>query len=450
MAILRFLGVSLAASLVLASGAGVAAGTSAVEIEKQLQLLANGRNPWPGFVPLSIPLAIYDGSKTYAFRHPKPGGEFAALNHGVYVMSGRHTAVTSNSSAVIGGVMTATLMADGERGNQSADELAATALHESFHVYQRAKHKTWGGNEGDLLLYPVDDATLLSLRRQETEALRRALATRSKTETACWARVAMDARRQRFAAMDKAFSSYERLTELNEGLATYVQLYALYRKPDFPEDEFEAAAVRHRIYTVGPALAYLLDAFRPDWQQSLEQNDGQFLDEMLSAALPQGGVACEFSTADREQFDTRARADAQAVVSTRQNQRKDFDAYSGFQVVIDVIDKNPLFPEGFDPLNVELVDRGLLHTRYVKLANQHGSMEALDGTNADIRVLTEGPGPHPLFNGVTRAVIHVSAKPEVNIWGEHRVALYAPGFKIRVEKATIKEDGNVVRIQLGR
>jgi len=448
--IARTLGLFLAAALVLVSGAGAAARISPAEIETQLHGLVNGRNPWPGFDALSIPLAVYDGSRTYVFRHPKPGPEFAAPDHGVYVMSGRHAAMTSNSSAEIGGIMTATLMADGDLGAQSANELAATALHESFHVFQRAHHPGWSGNEGDLLLYPVDDAKLLALRRQETDALRRAMATRSKTEAACGARLAMDARRERFAAMDTAFSSYERLTELNEGLATYVQLYALYQKPTFPEHEFDAAAVRHRIYTVGPALAYLLDMFKPGWQQSLEQNDAQFLDEMLTAAIPSGNSTCAFSAADREQFELSARADAQSVVAAREKKRRDFDAYSGYQIVIDVIDKNPLFPEGFDPLNVERVDKGLLHTRYVKLSNQHGSLEALDETDADIQVLTEGPGPHPLFNGVTHAVIHVPAKPGVNIRGEHRVEVNAPGFTIRVEKATIKEDGHVLRIQLGR
>ena len=55
---------------------------------------------------------------------------------------------------------------------------------------------------------------------------RRALANTENAGAACWARVALSYRRERFAAMDSAFPRYERLTELNEGLAAYVQLRA--------------------------------------------------------------------------------------------------------------------------------------------------------------------------------------------------------------------------------
>lgn len=448
----RLFATVLAAGLALGSTGAAGAGTAARDVESALQRIANDRNPWPGFVPLTIPLAIYDGTKTYLFRHPSPGASFARLDGGVSVMSGRHEAVNSNTSAEIGGVMTATLMADGESGNKPADELAAVALHESFHVYQRAHHKTWVGNEGDLLLYPAADARLLAWRRQETEALRRALATRSKTDSACWALVAMDARRQRFAAMDSAFSRYERLTELNEGLASYIQLYALYQNVEFPEDEFDATAARLRTYTVGPALAYLLDRFRPDWMESLEHDDRQFLDEMLAAAIADANPApaCAFTPDELARIETRAKADAGAVATKRQTLRREFDAYPGWRIIIEAGAKDPLWLSGFDPLNVELVEGGVLHTRFASLKNDDGSVEALDGDGADVTVFTEGPGPHPLFNGVTRAVIHVSAQPDVNIRGERRVDVKAPGVLIRTTHATIREREREVRIRLGK
>lgn len=434
--------------LALVAGAAHARAT-APEIEKQLQLLVAGRDGWPGFEPLRIPLAVYDGKKTYLFRHLSPGPEFARLDSGTHVMSGRHPAVNSNTNAEIGGVATATLMADGNKSDRPADELAAVALHESFHVYQRAHHKGWSGNEGDMLLYPFDDAEALALRRMETEALRRALATKSRTETECWARRALDLRRTRFARMDSAFVAYERLTELNEGLATYVELYARYLKPEFPKDEFAAESVRQRVYAVGPAWAYLLDLFSPDWKQSLEKNDGQFLDAMLADQLGGGGKSCDFAPADIADIQERARLDAGAVVSNRRDRRKQFDAQSGWRIIIETSAEKPLWPAGFDPLNVERVDGGLLHTRFVKLSNDYGNMEALDGSNADVTVLTEGPGPHPLFNGITRVVVLVGAKPAVDIWGEHRVKVNAPGFTIKVERAEMHEKEREVRIRLG-
>jgi hypothetical protein len=437
---------------VLASPGQARARAGASDIEHALQLLANDRNPWPGFDVLAIPLAVYDGSKTYLFRHPSPDEGFARIDGGAAVMSGRHPAINSNSSAEIGGVMTATVMADGARGDQPADEVAAVALHESFHVFQRAHHQAWSGNEGDMLMYPVEDARLLALRRQETEALRRSLATRSKTDAACWARVAMDVRRQRFAAMDSAFSRYERLTELNEGLATYLQLYARYQNVGFPESEFAATAVRQRTYTTGPALAYLLDRFMPGWRESLEANDRQFLDEMLTRALTASasGAACSFAPEDIARMEREAVSDANAVSVKRSAQRREFDDFKGWRIVIEAPRDKPLWPAGFDPLNTERVDGGLLHTRFASLKNDDGSAEALDGAGADITVFTEGPGPHPLFNGVTRAVIHVGAKPEVDIHGERRARIKVAGVTIDVTEGETHERDREVHIQLGK
>jgi hypothetical protein len=396
-----------------------------------------------------IPLAVYDGTRTYLFRHPSPGSGFKRVDANTAVMNGRHPSVAANTSAEIDGVTTATLMIDGAAADKPADELAAVALHESFHVYQRTHHKTWAANEGDLLLYPTDDARLLELRREESEALRRALATKSTGESECWAGVALEKRKQRFAAMDSAFVKYERGAELNEGLATYVQLYSRHRPVEFPKDEFGAEEVRQRVYTVGPAWAYLLDRTYPEWKESLEKNDRQPLDAMLREHIRTTGCR-GFSEEETAAIAVLARKDAAAVANTRRDKRKQFDAQPGYRIVIETTAKNPLWPQNFDPSNLERVDGGLLHTRWLVLGNDGGKMEALDGTKADIAVLTEGPGPHPLFNGVTRAVVVTPGKPSVNVYDDHRVVVKAPGVDIRVEHAEVAEGEKTVRIQLGK
>jgi hypothetical protein len=433
------------------TGGRAEARSSAAEIEHEVHELAAGRGAlWPGFDPLGIPLAIYDGSKTYVFRHPSPGSEFARIDANTAVMSGRHPAVTSNTSAEIDKVVTATLMIDRGAADKPADELAAVALHECFHVYQRSHHQSWIANEGDLLLYPTDDAHLLALRREETEALRRALATRSKTETVCWAGVALQARDKRFAAMDSAFVKYERGAELNEGLATYVQLYSRYRSVEFPKDEFTAEGVRERVYTVGPAWAYLLDRIDPLWRESLEKNDRQYLDVMLHGRVGIPDCTTAFSAEETRAFSERAQKDASSVAQGRREKRKQFDAEAGYRIIIETDAKHPLWPQQFDPSNLERVDGGLVHTRWLVLGNDWGKMEALDGDRADLTVLTEGPGPHPLFNGVTRAIVVTRDKPSVNIWGEHRVEVKAAGFSIKVEHADIDQKEQIVHIRLGK
>ncbi|MCG8606567.1 hypothetical protein MJD09_16490, partial [bacterium] len=78
---------------------------------EELERLASNRLLWPNYDPLSIPLAIFDGSNTYLFRHPNPPEGFQKADR-ASVFSGRHPAVTANTSAEIGGVLSATLLLD--------------------------------------------------------------------------------------------------------------------------------------------------------------------------------------------------------------------------------------------------------------------------------------------------------------------------------------------------
>ena len=404
---------------------------------REYERLAARRTFWPGFDPLAIPLAIYDGTSTWLFRHPARPADFEPSPISSIrsdVRKGRHPAVTANSSADIGGVTTATLLADGTRGRITSRELAAIALHEAFHVFQRKQHPMWQANEGDLLLYPVDDAKLLALRRLETETLRRALATTDTARAACLGRLTIDYRTQRFAAMDSVFVAYERGTELNEGLAAYIQLLALGRTTvDVPRAGFAPGDVRLRSYTIGPAIAFLLDRIRPRWQYSLEAHDRQKLDEVLAgslvgaAASPNGG--CALPPADVAAITQQAERDAAGVVTSRIARRKAFDARTGWRVVIAAIEGKPLWPQGFDPLNVEPVSDGLLHTRFLSIGNETCKATAIDEDGVDIEAFTEGFGPHPLFNGVRRAVIAGLGKPVVTSNGD-RVSIVTSGLQL--------------------
>ena len=446
---LALLGVALASPLMAQRGNALAA---AREVER----IAASHELWPGFDPLAIPLAIYDGDSTWLFRHRTPPADFRGSSISSIrsdVRPGRHPAVTANSSADIGGVMTATLLADGVRGRTSPRELAATAIHEAFHVFQRKHHPAWQANEGDLLLYPVDDAKLLSLRRLESDALRRALLTTDSARAACLGRLAMTYRDERFAAMDSASAAYERGTELNEGLAAYVQLRALGRTTvEIPRAEFAAADVRLRSYTIGPAIAFLLDRIRPRWQKSLEAHDRQRLDEVLAGALvgaaesPRGG--CALPAAEVATIERVARRDAAAVVTTRAARRRTFDARKGWRVILVTTDGQPLWPQGFDPLNIERVNGGLLHTRFLTLGNDNCKLTAIDEDGVDIDVLTEGFGPHPLFNGVQRATITGLARPLVTSDGD-RISTTMSGLRLECVRAKVQQRQRNVVITLG-
>ncbi len=423
----------------------------ALDVAHEVERIAGSHELWPRYDPMAIPLAIYTGQSTYLFRHPAPPEGFAPVTDAqpaVHVWEGRHPAATANSSADIGGTMTATLLADGPRAEREPAELAAVALHEAFHVFQRQHHPGWAGDEGAAFLYPFADARLLALRRLETAALRRALAE-SGEASVCWTRQALAYRHQRFTGMDEAFGTYERKTELNEGLATYVQLRAAGRATvEIPEAGFPATEVRHRIYAVGPALALLLDRVLPEWRESLEADDQQVLDEILEAALGETGTdACAFTADETAGVEQTARDDAAAVATRRVERRAAFDAAPGWRVVVEAAEGAPLWAN-FDPLNIEVVEGGLLHTRFLRLNNDSGQLDVIDGAGADLESFTEAAGEHPLFNGIRRVVVVGLQKPDVDS-EDGRVTVGAAGLTADFENAAVDESEREVVVRLG-
>ncbi len=95
-----------------------------------------------------------------------------------------------------------------------------------------------------------------------------------------------------------------------------------------PEAEWPATGVRDRFYAVGPAIAFLLDRFRPGWKEELEGNDGQVLDELLGAALEgrgergEGGGDCRMEATEVAAIEAAAVRDAGAVVPARGERRR--------------------------------------------------------------------------------------------------------------------------------
>lgn len=398
--------------------------TDIYAVVAEVDRIAAARTLWPNFDPRRVPVEIYDGHTTLLFRHPAPPPEFISLSsrQGVWAFPGRHETVTANASVKLNNVWTATVMLKSggrQSPKQSLRERAALVIHEAFHVFQRERHPKWSGNELELFVYPFDDPELLALRRLESESLRRADTARKLPDARCWARLALQARRERFARMTKGAVSYERATELNEGLARYVEARAARtRTANLPADEYAVADVRTRAYATGHALALLLERFAPAWATRLEAGEGLSLDELLAATLPSqeprparaAAVApCALPKSFAESARSRARMDVAGLIERRAVLRREFDAQSGWKIIIKADAGAPLWPQGFDPLNVlRLGPREVLHTRYLKLGNDAGAIEILDR-----RSLTEGAGAeHPLWGGVRQLTLAgISAEP---------------------------------------
>jgi hypothetical protein len=421
--------------------------TEAAAIIAEVDRLA-GVELWPGFDPAAVPVAIYDGENTLLFRHPAPPAGFhgSPEHPGVLRYAGRHPSVAANTSIELNGVRTATLMPGAE--GVALRRRVGLLIHEAFHVFQREHHPGWSANEAELFSYPVADAALLALRREESEALRRALAAASPEGTACWARLALDVRYGRFAALAPGAAEYERKTELNEGLASYVEYRAL-AAPDsavLPGADFPPEAVRQRAYASGAAIARLLDRLAPAWRQELTLNDSVPLDGLLDTALrarPGAGASCALPAPQRASIRAVASADVEALEERRAELRRDFLGRQGWRLVV-VASGTPLFPQGFDPLNVHLLGVGeVLHTRFLELGNAAGTLEVL-GRDA----LTEAAGPHPLFNGVrTLTITGLEREPAVAD-GAESVVLDADGVRGELRGAAVERDGITITIRL--
>ncbi len=297
-----------------------------------------------------------------------------------------------------------------------------------------------GGNEVDLLLYPTAGQEALALRRLESEAIRRAVAAAQTRQARAWAAGALELRRRRFSRLPASAAAYERGTELKEGLARYIEVEAIgFASPLFPPKEFPAAAIRARGYASGCAMALLLDRLHPTWKGELEEKDDVSLDALLTRAVA-GTRPRDLPTEQEKRAWRRAAADVAHLRTRRSVLRREFLEAPGWTVVVE--SNQPLSPTGFDPLNVEpLSDAEVLHTRWLKLASDAGSLEVLDRP-----CLTEAAGAHPLFQGVRRVTITgVTEEPRIEET-QDAVKLSAKGLQLRFRRAWLTRLGRTLTI----
>jgi hypothetical protein len=412
--------------LTLTSAAGADVTAILTEFDR-----VSSRAEWPGFDPHSIPVAVYDGNRTWLYRHPSPPSEFHAVDGhpGLFASVGRHPAMQANTSAEIGGALTATLMIDAS--DRSPLENAAILTHECFHVYQRRHHPAWQGNEAVLFTYPVEDADAAALALLEQEALRHAL----NSKTACWASRFVETRRQRFARLPAEAVAYERATELNEGLAQYVQDRVGGRQPDLART-FQPGDVRGRAYVIGEAVAFILDKTAPGWKSRVQDS----LEELLPSPPD---PACDFTAAERQTSVQQGRNVVAALLQRRHDAERTFESAPGWRVVVEASTQHPLRLQGFDPMNVErLTDKVVLHKRLLKLGNAGGSLEMLKAQS-----ITVAAGTHPLFGGVRSWTILLESKPSVTVDGK-TVKIEAPGLNGSFSDASAETQGQRIIIRV--
>jgi hypothetical protein len=402
---------------------------------------------WPGFDPRDVPVAVYDGKRTLLVHHPKEPGGFVPVKEiaGALAFPGRHHIIRANTSVELEGVQTATVSLDPGR-MPTVQKAAALLIHEAFHVFQRNRHPTWSADEGELFTYPFEDDAVLTLRRVETRALFRSLTAKDPPSILCWANEAMETRQLRFSKMPPGAAAYERGTELNEGLANYVEGRALesQEKP-LPEVDFPPEAIRQRGYASGRALAQLLDRTDETWRETLEKSTEElFLDDLLRKALVLlKAKVCAVSAKDKEAMGKTAGRDIEALKSKKAKVKADFAKQAGWKLVVEA--KEDAFKAAeFDPLNVEVLSKGeVLHRRSLKLTSSLGNVDILNRT-----ALTEAAGSHPLLQGVRRVTVTGLPSAPVVKKSLEGTTLSAPGIQGQIKTAKVTKVKKEVRVIL--
>ncbi|WP_054949771.1 hypothetical protein [Numidum massiliense] len=410
------------------------------KVEQLASANAHASHPWwPGFEPRKIPVAVFDGQRTWLFNHPHPSAEWRqhrdhaytklgetpstvkSINKSVeairatitdtktaafgmfYAYDGLHPTIRGNSFIDLDGVATATVMLTAVR-RQSLSELAAIVIHEMFHVYQQQHHPEWCSDTMEMFVYPAPDQQSLKLRRLETEALRRAIQANEQMESRAWCRTAMALRAHRFERLPQGSVQFERGTELLEGLAQYVELRALGQTTvPIPVAEFAPEAVRSRCYTIGTALAFLLDRHRPQWKDTLNTERFRSLDQLLrDTCTSYSGDAAIFTEAEDTHADRQAANDIAVWHRRCSEARRQFATQSGWQCTVEIVSASstggvePLRVTSFDPQNVQkLSSKEIRHNRHLRLVNGACELDMIDG-----QALTVSAGDHPLFDGI--------------------------------------------------
>jgi hypothetical protein len=399
---------------------------------------------WPGFEPTTTAVEVYDGSNTYLDHHPKPPEGFTPVAGapGVFIFPGQHDSVRANTGTELNGVPTAT--ADISKSKATTREQAALLIHETFHVYEKTAHPKWAPNEAELFTYPFEDAEALYRRRAETawlvDALQQTYPNQTLQSKTCVAELALKQRQGRFRLMSAGAAAYERGIELNEGLAQYVEYKSIGKPPALTGQDFPLELIRQRGYATGQALAVLLDRFSPDWQKTIADTP---LDELLTRSISKTGCQIGIPPAAQEKLRKEAAREIQELFTARTQRKQSFLAAPGWRIEI-IAGKEPLWPQGFDPWNVQnLGNNDILHTRWAKLGNAAGAIEALDHPS-----LTEGVGPHPLFNGAKRYLITgLAAPPSINE-KDGKITIDSPGAKGTFTGASVTTIGQTVVVRL--
>ena len=248
---------------------------------------------WPGFWPPGQPFILH---------HPATGAVFAGAaapggpEHRPGPLPGANSAYELDYAS--GAPNTVALRYE---VGTSLD----TLFHEQFHDFQSERFRWRGGGSDEFIdasLIP-DKAAFAAAAEVERRVLARALSARRRAERHRLAGEYLALRSHRLGALDPAVADAEAYREWSEGVAEYIGVRGaaiVAGRPDSAARRiieglrkdlnvggggFSTNWFRWRAYSVGAAMAWLLDDLGVDWRHAVE--DGARLDELLAEAVHQ-------------------------------------------------------------------------------------------------------------------------------------------------------------------
>lgn len=404
---------------------------------------------WPGFSASSIPVALFDGERTFLVGHPAPPEEFEEVPElqGAVAFPGRHPAVRGNMPTEIGGERVAAVLLD-ELPGVTAERAAAIVTHERFHVYQLGRHPEWTVDELARFQYPMTDVQQLFDRRLETLALARSIRASTSQQSECWLRTALILRAKRMGQLPAPVAAYERGMERQEGLARYVERRAagIETPVDLAPEGYPPENVRGRAYMTGEALALMLDRYASGWKDVVENaEEPPALDSLLTVALlDRPETSCGFSAVERGEILARATDAISVTRSQRESVLRMFEGQTGWRVRI-VAEGAPLWPQSFDPMSVTRVGSArLVHERMLRAGNALGSVDVFDR-----RALSTGYLDDPLGSGIREVLVTgLAERPAVTVEEGGAARITAPGVDASFSSARVTETDEEIVVRL--
>lgn len=430
---------------------------------------------WPGFRPDTIPtlyVIANRGKLLVQWRHDLPSGFVPvpgianagwSSQESVSLPSGRFISFMSVDSSM------------------TPAYVVGTSVHEAFHSFERSMVRDgirFGGGENAMLIgtYPVFDVDNEAAFALEGQTLGKALQATSIAEARRYAGEFLAIRGRRRSRLPADMVEFERMAEMNEGLAQYALLRGLegFGRHGEPWRSgarllaqaesgvldsllgVERRSVRRRFYATGSAMALLLDRVASaDWKQRLMEGN-KTIEEMLSEAVDPGNHASlgpEGEARMSRNLEMLRPAAARAVEGLRHRRQRQADsllAAPGLRVVLDPSALNGSRFQwcGFDPQNtLQTGDGRTLHMRFLNVCG--GSIRSAEFSQPVVENESGGSLETVIANPAAMVLTEDSISVSLQAGETKEVTglqLEAPGLSLRAGRATLRRENGELRI----